>query len=58
MTSYPRTTTQPIGTSPAFPAFLAVFSAKSMKEGGVMPRIIPGNLLLAAPSAKVDTDFA
>jgi hypothetical protein len=28
-----------------------------MKEGGLMPRIIPGNLLLAAPSAKVDTGF-
>jgi hypothetical protein len=29
-----------------------------MKEGAVMPRIIRKNLLLAAPSAKVDTGFA
>jgi hypothetical protein len=29
-----------------------------MKEGTVMPRIIGRNLLLAAPSAKVDTGFA
>jgi hypothetical protein len=46
--------TQPIGTSPDLPAFWAVFSAKSMKEGAFMPRIAPGNLLLRAPSAKVD----
>jgi hypothetical protein len=58
MTSKPRTITHPIGTSPAFPAFSAVFSAKSMKEGAVMPRIIRRNLLLDAPSAKVDADFA
>jgi hypothetical protein len=50
--------THPIGTSPAFPAFSAVFSAKSMKEGAVMPRIIGRNLLLAAPSANVDAGFA
>jgi hypothetical protein len=50
--------TQPIGTSPAFPAFFAVFSAKSMKEGGIMPRIIGQNLLLRRPSANVDTGFA
>src|SRR6185436_12885585 len=37
--------THPIGTSPAFPAFSAVFSAKSMKEGAVMPRIIRRNLI-------------
>jgi hypothetical protein len=53
-----RTITHPIGTSPDFPAFSAVFSAKSMKEGAVMPRIIKRNLLLDAPSAKVDADFA
>jgi hypothetical protein len=29
-----------------------------MKEGVAMPRIIGRNLLLAAPSAKVDTGFA
>jgi hypothetical protein len=29
-----------------------------MKEGAVMPRIIRRNLLLDAPSAKVDADFA
>jgi hypothetical protein len=29
-----------------------------MKEGVVMPRIIGRNLLLTAPSAKVDTGFA
>jgi hypothetical protein len=29
-----------------------------MKEGAFMPRIAGGNLLLAAPSAKVDTGFA
>jgi hypothetical protein len=40
------------------PAFFAVFSAKSMKEGTVMPRIIGKNLLVDAPSAKVDADFA
>jgi hypothetical protein len=50
--------THPIGTSPDFPAFFAVFSAKSMKEGAVMPRIIRRNLLLDAPSARVDTGFA
>jgi hypothetical protein len=50
--------THPIGTSPAFAAFLAVFSAKSMKEGAVIPRIIGRNLLLEAPSANVDTGFA
>jgi hypothetical protein len=50
--------THPIGTSPDFPVFSAFFSAKSMKEGAVMPRIIEGNLLVDAPSAKVDPDFA
>jgi hypothetical protein len=50
--------TQPIGTSPDFPAFSAVFSAKSMKEGAFMPRIIGKNLLLDASSAKVDSGFA
>jgi hypothetical protein len=50
--------THPIGTSPDLPAFFAVFSAKSMKEGAVMPRIIGRNLLLGAHSAKVDTGFA
>src|SRR5580700_9725798 len=50
--------TQPIGTSPDFPAFSAVFSAKSMKEGAFMPRIIPKNLLVHGPSAKVDSGFA
>jgi hypothetical protein len=29
-----------------------------MNEGAVMPRIIGKNLLLEAPSAKVDADFA
>jgi hypothetical protein len=29
-----------------------------MKEGTVMPRIMGGNLLLEAPSAKVDAGFA
>jgi hypothetical protein len=29
-----------------------------MKEGTVMPRIIERNLLLDAPSAKVDAGFA
>jgi hypothetical protein len=29
-----------------------------MKDGAVMPRIIGKNLLLDAPSAKVDADFA
>jgi hypothetical protein len=29
-----------------------------MKDGAVMPRIIGKYLLLAAPSAKVDTGFA
>ena len=37
-TSFPRTITQPIGTSPDFPAFSAAFSAKSMKDGAVIPR--------------------
>src|SRR5476651_1566723 len=50
--------TQPIGTSPAFAAFSAVLSAKSMKEGAVMPRIIGRNLLVDAPSATVDPGFA
>src|SRR5690349_24008654 len=50
--------THPIGTSPAFSAISAHFSAKSMKEGAVMPRILGRNLLVAAPSAKVDTGFA
>jgi hypothetical protein len=45
--------TQPIGTSPALPAFSAVFSAKSMKEGMFMPRIAGISLLLEGPSAKV-----
>src|SRR5689334_20564577 len=49
--------THPIGTSPDFPAFFAVFSAKSMKEGAFMPRIIGRNLLLGRPSAHVDTRF-
>jgi uncharacterized protein YcfJ len=43
-----------MGTSPDFPAFLAVLSAKSMKEGAETPRIIARNLLVAAPSARVD----
>jgi hypothetical protein len=50
--------THPIGTSPAFPAFSAVLSAKSMKEGTVMPRIIARNLLREPPSANADTGFA
>jgi hypothetical protein len=29
-----------------------------MKEGAVMPRIIARNLLVDAPSAKVEADFA
>jgi hypothetical protein len=58
MTSKSLTITHPIGTSPDFPAFSAVFSAKSMKEGAVMPRIIRRNLLMLAASAKVDTGFA
>jgi hypothetical protein len=47
-----------MGTSPDFPAFSAVLRAKSMKEGAFMPRIIARNLLVAAPSARVDTGFA
>jgi hypothetical protein len=58
ITSPSRTITHPIGTSPDFSAISADFSAKSMKEGAVMPRIPGRNLLLAAPSAKVDTGFA
>jgi hypothetical protein len=50
--------THPIGTSPDLPAFSAVLSAKSIKEGTVMPRIIGRNLLLKPYSAKVDTGFA
>jgi hypothetical protein len=58
ISSKSRTITHPIGTSPDLPAFSAVFSAKSMKEGAVMPRIIGRNLLLVAPSANVDAGFA
>ena len=43
-----RTTTQPIGTSPDFPAFSAAFSAKSMKDGAVMSRIARETLIVAA----------
>jgi hypothetical protein len=50
--------THPMGTSPDFPAFSAVLSAKSMKEGAVLARIIARNLIVAAPSAKVASDFA
>jgi hypothetical protein len=50
--------THPIGTSPDFPAFSAAFSAKSMKDGAVMPRIIRKTLLGNGASAKVDTGFA
>jgi hypothetical protein len=53
-----RTITHPIGTSPDFPAFSAAFSAKSMKDGAVMPRIISKSLILEPHSAKVDTGFA
>jgi hypothetical protein len=52
------TITHPIGTSPDFPAFSAAFSAKSMKDGAVMPRLYAKSLLLEAHSAKVDTGFA
>jgi hypothetical protein len=52
------TITHPIGTSPDFPAFSAAFSAKSMKDGAVMSRIIGKSLVLEAHSAKVDTGFA
>jgi hypothetical protein len=58
ITSFSRTITHPIGTSPDFPAISADFSAKSMKEGAFMPRIASGNLLLDGPSAKVDSGFA
>jgi hypothetical protein len=34
------TTTHPIGTSPAFAAFSAAFSAKSMKEGVIMAHLL------------------
>jgi hypothetical protein len=58
MTSLSRTITHPIGTSPDFPAFSAAFSAKSMKDGAVISRIIGKSLVLEAHSAKVDTGFA
>jgi hypothetical protein len=50
--------THPIGTSADFPAVSAAFSAKSMKDGAVMPRILERTLLWDGPSAKVDTGFA
>jgi hypothetical protein len=58
ITALSRTTTQPIGTSPDFPAFSAAFSAKSMKDDAVMPRLAGKTLLGTAHSAKVDTGFA
>jgi hypothetical protein len=58
MTSLLSTITHPIGTSPAFPAFWAAFSAKSMKDGALMSRLFVKSLLLEGHSAKVDTGFA
>jgi hypothetical protein len=58
MTLLSSTTTHPIGTSPDFRAVSAAFSAKSMKDDAVMPRIARRNLLLDTPSAKVDAGFA
>jgi hypothetical protein len=58
MTLLLSTITHPIGTSPAFCAVSAAFSAKSMKDGADMSRIARRTLLLQTPSAKVDTGFA
>jgi hypothetical protein len=58
ITALSRTITHPIGTSPDFPALSAAFSAKSMKEAAVMPRIACKVLLLNGSSAKVDAGFA
>jgi hypothetical protein len=58
MTSLLSTITHPIGTSPDFCAVSAAFSAKSMKDGAVMSRIIGKSLVVNVPSAKVDTGFA
>jgi hypothetical protein len=58
ITSLFPTMTQPIGTSPAFPALSAAFSAKSMKEGAVNGSFPAQNSATELHSAKVDTGFA